>query len=235
MIYRNKFISAGRFLCRKRKMIPLVFSVLLLCYVFFASPYILSKANIFDWGFAGVFISLGFVVRWLAEDRPSNHLESIMSAGGIYSVIRFPFYLSDFLLMLGVVVAVGSLFLTIIFILVSVLVSERMIIFEESISYNRRGDEYAKWYRSTNAIIPVIWNWEKSTFKRSVFEKVPLIVGPLLYILFLLNCVYILAAYRITFRFSVNYLFLIPLLFVIACAILYVRLKIPVNKSKNIK
>jgi len=231
MIYRNKFIRAGRFLCRKRHMLPFAFTFLLLSYIFVASPYVLSKANILDWGFAGVFILLGFIVRWLAEDRRSSHLESIMSAGGIYSVIRFPFYLSDFLIMLGVIVSVGSLYLTIIFVLVSVLVVERMIIFEENISYNKRGDEYVKWYRNTNAIVPVIWNWEKSTFKRSVFEKGLLMIRPLLYVLFLLNCVYTLTAYCITFRFSVNYLLFLSLLAALTCYILYVRLT--VNSKKQ--
>ncbi len=211
MIFKNKFVKAGRVLCRHRSLLPIIYVGIIVLYIFMNPPFIFSESSLSNDLFSGLILLLSFRVRWAAENRESNTLQSVVDAKGIYSVIRFPYYLSDFLMMFGITIYVGSLSLLFVFVLISIIIIERMLMFEEGISFNKLGDVYVKWYRSTNAIIPIIWNWRGAIYTKCVLKKMILMLKPLIFSLFTLNLIYILKCYRVNFTFELNY-FLIILL-----------------------
>ena len=223
MIFKNKFIKAGRILCRNRVYLPMIYFVIVVLYILFTPPFLFSGDNLLSDIFSCLFILLGFRVRWAAENRESNTLQSVIDAKGIYSVMRFPYYLSDFLVMLGITIFVGSFSLLLVFVLISIIVIERMLMYEEGISYNKLGATYVNWYRSTNAIVPVIWNWRGSVYTKSVVLKLITMLKPLLFTLFTLNVIHTLTYYRVTFTLGFNYFLLLTFLGVVIC---YVSIRV---------
>ncbi len=214
MIFKNKFIKAGRILCRNRVLLPIIYVGIIVLYILMNPPFIFSDSSLWNDIFSGLVLLLSFRIRWAAENRDSNTLQSVVDAKGIYSVIRFPYYLSDFLMMLGITIYVGSSSLIFVFVLISIIIIERMLMFEEGISFNKLGDVYVKWYRSTNAIIPIIWNWTGAVYTKNIVRKLILMLKPLLFTLFTLNLIHILKGYRLNFAFEVDYFLIV--LFLIA-------------------
>ena len=222
MILKNKFIKAGRILCRHRRLLPIIYVVGIIIYICSSPPFIFSGGSIFNDILACLFILLSFRVRWAAENRKSNTLKAVVEAKGIYSVIRFPYYLADFLLLFGITLFIGSAPLLLLFVLISIIVIERMIMFEEAISINKLGDVYEKWYRSTNAIIPIIWDWRGAVYTKNLFHKVSSMFKTLLFTIFTLNVIHIITYYRINFTFPEDYL-LIVLFFITLVGYVFIR------------
>lgn len=220
MFFKNKFIKTGRILCRHRSALPIIYIGMIFLYIYMTPPFVFSGNNVISEMLTGLLILLGLRVRWAAENRESNTLASLVEAKGIYSVIRFPFYLSDFLILLGITTFVGSFSLLLVFVLSATIVIERMLMFEERISYNNLGDDYVKWYKSTNAIIPVIWNWRGATYVKSLKSKAQNMLNPIFFALFVLNAIYIYKYYRVNFTFSIDYFLAIPLLILLILLIL---------------
>ena len=217
MIFKNKFVRAGRMLCRHRIYFPIVFIAMLVLYLLFTPAVVFSRYPLLTDILSGLFILLSFRIRWSAENRESNTLQAVIDAKGIYSVIRFPYYLSDFLLMFGMTLFVGSFTLLLVFVLISIIIIERMLMYEEGISFNKLGEVYADWYRSTNAIIPIIWNFRGSVSVKSITLKLISMLPSLLFTLFTLNIIYIVKYYRVTSTFSIDYPLLLMLLITIVC------------------
>jgi len=224
MIFKNKFIKAGRVLCRHKALLPYIYIGMVIFHLLFTSPFVFSSDNLFAELLSGLVLFLGIRVRWAAENKESKKLRSILTAGGIYSVMRFPFYLSDLLIMLGIAIYIGSFSFLLVFLLISIIVIERMLMYEEGISYNRLGEDYVKWYNSTNAIVPVIWNWRGATYSRSLAAKAQCMIRPLLFIFFSLNLIYIVKYYRANFELSINYfLFVMFIVLFVLSILIYIR------------
>jgi hypothetical protein len=78
----------------------------------------------------------------------------------MYSTVRHPLYLGNFLLWLGVALFAHTWWLLLIVILAFVVYYERIMLAEEEFLTTRFGAEYEAWAGRTPAFVPAFRNWK---------------------------------------------------------------------------
>jgi protein-S-isoprenylcysteine O-methyltransferase Ste14 len=171
MLIRDRLLKDGEFLFRWRSYVPLA----LLPLIIIALPEedrIASQIGhraehvIF---YLSVLISLsGLALRWLTvgcvrsgtsgRNTRAQRADSL-NTSGMYSVVRNPLYLGNFIAMLGVLVCVKVWWLVAIFAVSYWLYIERVVAAEEAFLEAKFGDAYREWARATPAFIPRFSSW----------------------------------------------------------------------------
>jgi len=185
MLLSKEFNSSGVWLFRYRSVLPLI--LLIPGLILFLVPEMnhessLAQSRFYVYGC--LFVSLiGLSIRiytvGYTPDRTSGrntkqHVADSLNTTGIYSVVRNPLYLGNFLLWFGVGLLCHHIWFIIIFCLTFMLFYERIIYSEEQFLQNKFGDIYIKWSEKTPAIIPGFRNFKKNIIKfswRKVLRK----------------------------------------------------------------
>ncbi len=94
-----------------------------------------------------------------------------LNVSGIYSVVRNPLYLANFLVILGMLLFIKEWWLVVLVSLAYVLYYERIIMAEERFLLAKFGDDYAIWANRTPVIVPNLLLWTPPTRTFS-FRKV---------------------------------------------------------------
>jgi len=111
----------------------------------------------------------GFAIRCLvvgysfpgASGRNSRAQQAVsLNTRGMYSVVRHPLYLGNFLMMVGAISLIEVWWLTLVAVLAFLLYYERIIVAEEAFLANRFGSRYQEWASVTPAFIPAITRWQ---------------------------------------------------------------------------
>ncbi|MDR0971293.1 MAG: isoprenylcysteine carboxylmethyltransferase family protein [Bacteroidales bacterium] len=182
MALKEDFKREGNYLFKHRSYLPIIILILGLvvyilgqkgiCFEYFED---FTYNNIYDFlcllvGLLGLFIRF-FVVGY-ADDNTSGkntHHQKAESVNktGIYSIVRHPLYLGNFLMWLSLCLFIGNLWFIIVFCLVYWLYYERIMYAEESYLTDKFGEEYLQWANSVPAFIPRMKNYRKSENKFS--------------------------------------------------------------------
>lgn len=85
-----------------------------------------------------------------------------LNTTGIYSVVRHPLYLGNYLIVLGISLFPHSFFLPIVVSLTFILYYERIILVEEGYLESKFGEEYRDWTEKIPTIIPRFKNYQPS-------------------------------------------------------------------------
>ena len=162
--------ATGRWLFRWRGYLPLAALVLLAVGLqHFAYPF---GSHRWDqaWELACLVISvLGVGVRVatvaVAPRRTSGRnrkgqVADTLNTTGMYSLVRNPLYLGNFLVGLGVSLFLRAWWMPVIYSLVFVLYYERIIFAEEMFLRQKFGDAYASWAASTPMLLPRLRPWQ---------------------------------------------------------------------------
>ena len=169
--------TSGFFLFRWRSYLPL----LLIVPILFAAwdfEYLFENQSLeYCWLLACLLISLageavrimtvGFVPRGTSGRNTTSQRANELNTTGIYSVVRHPLYLGNFLIIMGIVLAIHSLWLTVLVGLIYWLYYERIMMAEESFLKDSFADSFTEWSRRTPAIIPNPGKWERATLRFS--------------------------------------------------------------------
>src|SRR6516165_1340607 len=111
----------------------------------------------------------GFGIRCLvvgysfpgASGRNSRAQQAVsLNTRGMYSIVRHPLYLGNFLMMVGAISLIEVWWLTLVAVLAFLLYYERIIVAEEAFLANRFGARYQEWASVTPAFIPAITRWQ---------------------------------------------------------------------------
>ncbi|MEZ5406017.1 MAG: isoprenylcysteine carboxylmethyltransferase family protein [Verrucomicrobiia bacterium] len=171
MTTKEVFQKQGHYCFRWRSYLPLILLPLLL----FSLPNAevikthFGKASGEFWKWGCVFIScLGFLIRCLvigyapggtsgrnAKQQRADRLNQT----GIYSLVRNPLYLGNFLMILGVALFTETFWFIIITIVVFTLFYERIILVEEEFLQHKFGEVFINWAQKTPAFIPKFHGW----------------------------------------------------------------------------
>ena len=87
---------------------------------------------------------------------------------GIYSLVRHPLYMGNYLIWLGVSMFFMTWWLPVMFTLIYWIYYERIMIAEEEFLRRKFGDAYVQWADKTPAFIPSLKFWQRSTLPFSV-------------------------------------------------------------------
>lgn len=170
----------GNILFKRRSYIPLILYVIVTGLYFFNHSCILGLTE--PWiSLIGISISMvGIAVRVIAVGFSAKHTSGRNISGqvaesvntlGIYSIVRHPLYVGNYLMWLGLVAYTEILWLVVVVTLLYWLYYERIIIAEELFLTEKFGKEFTLWADKTPCFIPKPSLW-KSTGSMFHFKKV---------------------------------------------------------------
>jgi protein-S-isoprenylcysteine O-methyltransferase Ste14 len=167
----HRLEAQGAFLFRWRSFLPLLL-------IPFAIPAMLEAARIemiigeniddildlicFGVSVFGLFVrgaTVGFVPYGTSGRNTSEQRAHSLNRTGLYSVVRNPLYLGNFIVALGIVLSLKAWWFVALFILVYWLYIERIIAVEEAYLSGKFGKEYDDWAAGTPCFFPRFSLW----------------------------------------------------------------------------
>jgi protein-S-isoprenylcysteine O-methyltransferase Ste14 len=106
------------------------------------------------------FYTVGFAPRGTSGRNTRGQVAETLNTAGMYSIVRNPLYLGNFIIWLGLSLFVKVWWCTVIVILSFILFYERIIFAEEKFLREKFGTVFSDWAATTPAIIPQFRNWK---------------------------------------------------------------------------
>jgi protein-S-isoprenylcysteine O-methyltransferase Ste14 len=154
--------KSGNWLFRRRSWLPVTIIVLAVIYLFIANRSVIYFN--YTWEIMCILVSVagelvrsytvGHVPRNTSGRNVTDQMADELNTTGIYSVLRHPLYLGNFLMWLGPVLFLRSVWCVIIFILAFWIYYERIIFAEEQYLRRKFGETFDSWAFRVRAIIP---------------------------------------------------------------------------------
>ncbi|MCD4666007.1 MAG: isoprenylcysteine carboxylmethyltransferase family protein [Bacteroidales bacterium] len=168
----HSFEKSGNFLFRHRGQIPIILFVLVVPVLYFTNYSILGDISLAILTYLAILLSLlGFIVRAISigttpkgtsgRNRDEQVAESL-NTSGIYSTVRHPLYLGNYLMWIGIVLFTFNIYFLIIVSLAYWLYYERIMFAEERFLEKKFGEKYLQWSLKVPAFIPCFKNYKKS-------------------------------------------------------------------------
>ncbi|EMY16119.1 phospholipid methyltransferase [Leptospira weilii str. Ecochallenge] len=174
----EEFESQGNFLFRWRSYIPGIILILCLGLLpFYRFPGDSYNYHLYYQSFCFVISILGLFVRSFvigyAPARTSGRntkeqVADVVNQEGIYSLIRHPLYVGNFLMYLGAVLFLKNFLIATVFILFFWVYYERIMFAEEQFLRKKFGEAYLSWANNVPAFIPKFGGYKKPTLPFSV-------------------------------------------------------------------
>ena len=191
MALKNEFKNQGDWLFRHRSFLPLLLLPLVILGVFTGhflktGSLIENIYNIFCIiislvGLGVRIITIGHAPKRTSGRNTKKQIADSLNTTGIYSIVRHPLYLGNFLMWLGIILFVQSLWLIFIFILMFWIYYERIMFTEEVFLIEKFGENYIEWANKTPFFFPRFKLWKKSnlsfSFKKVLKQEYPGLFG----------------------------------------------------------
>lgn len=182
MALREELRKQGNWLFRWRSYLPLIMIVIVLVAMsYFEYP---GHSEEYDdiWeiicmlvSFSGVglrFFTIGYTPKGTSGTNTRNQIAEILNTAGMYSIVRHPLYLGNFIIWFGLSAFFHLWWFSLIVILIFWLYYERIIFSEEEFLLEKFGNYYSEWAEKTPAFIPDIRKWRSSgmafSFRKAV-------------------------------------------------------------------
>lgn len=171
MALKEEWRTSGDWLYRRRSYLPLVLLVPLFLEVRnreWPTPN-LSLQPYWEWfclavSFSGLAVR-GLTVGHVPARTSSRHTlrqrVAALNTTGMYSIVRHPLYVGNFLSWLGIALFAADWKLLVVFVLAYWLYYERIMFAEEEYLHHRFGSDYEKWAAHTPAFLPHLSLWTK--------------------------------------------------------------------------
>ena len=178
----NQILQTGNYIFKYRGQIPVFLLILVIPIIYETTYYNLLKTHITSIiQYFGLLISiLGLFVRYITiattpkgtSGRNRNlQIAEELNTKGIYSIVRNPLYLANFIIWVGISVYSLSYILTILICLLFIIKYERIILVEEDFLSRKFGSQYEDFSQKTSIFFPKFTNYIKSNHKFS-FKKI---------------------------------------------------------------
>jgi protein-S-isoprenylcysteine O-methyltransferase Ste14 len=178
MALKEEFKQSGEWLFRWRSYLPLLLIVLfLLALASFRHPSGsrppggLWEIFCLAVSCAGVgirFFTGGYVPGGTSGRNVKGQVAEVLNTTGVYSLVRHPLYLGNFLIWLGISLFLGLWWLSLIIVLILWLYYERIMFAEEEFLREKFGGDFTAWADRTPAFIPKFGNWVKPSLPFSL-------------------------------------------------------------------
>ncbi len=170
MALQEEFEKQGNWLFIRRSYIPLI--LLAIAFGLYVNKELHPSAfclenTVYEYyyelacllvGIAGLVVriyTVGFTPKNTSgRNTKEGQVADTLNSTGIYSVVRHPLYLGNFLMWLGPVMLTGNFWFIISFILFYYLYYERIMFSEEQFLRKKFGDRYLQWAENVPAFIP---------------------------------------------------------------------------------
>jgi len=173
----HEFEKSGNWLFRRRSWLPAILVIAGIIVLYLTNRQAILYDSTEELAFLGIsllgeavrIITVGFAPRGTSgRNTAAGQVADELNTSGIYSVVRHPLYIGNFLMWLGPVLFLRSLMAIVFFILVYWLYYERIMFAEEQFLRRKFGEIYDKWSENVKAVIPRFKGFIKPTLSFSV-------------------------------------------------------------------
>jgi protein-S-isoprenylcysteine O-methyltransferase Ste14 len=179
MTLAEQSVVTGHWLFRWRGFLPLCFIAFIIpAFHGFQYPHNSRTWFMGMWGvclgisFIGVIIrayTVGYAAKGTSgRNTKEGQIAETLNTTGIYSTVRNPLYLGNFIIMLGQIVLLNSVWCTLVYILSFWLYYERIIMAEEDFLKKKFGKAYEDYTQLTPAFMPNLSLWKKTALTYSL-------------------------------------------------------------------
>lgn len=170
---REELKESGIRLFRWRSYFPVVLLIAVLALDYLARPERSAISQSLTWDFICLGISFaGLGIRALTigcvpqgtsvRSTKAQQAESLNSSG-MYSIVRHPLYLGNFLVWIGLSLILADWVVTLIVILAFWLTHERIMMSEEAFLEQKFGPQFCEWAKTTPAFLPRFGQWRPAS------------------------------------------------------------------------
>ncbi len=170
MALREEFEKSGNWLFRWRSYLPLLLLSLIIfalrdfktvyCNEFFDKTWELLCLFISLIGIGIRVYSVSCVPKGTSGRNTKSQVAETLNTTGVYSVVRHPLYLGNFLIYIGIMASVRSLWALLVAVLLFWLYYERIMFAEEEFLRKKFDETYLAWSERTPAFFPNFKNWK---------------------------------------------------------------------------
>lgn len=173
----EEFDKKGNWFFKHRSYLPVVLYPLatLVLFLEFNNDFIIPEL---PWSITCLAISLlglfirilviGFTPRGTSGRNTDKQVAEVLNTKGIYSIVRHPLYLGNFLMWFGIILYVDNIWFAICCILLFWLYYERIMFAEEQFLKGKFGDKYLKWSMTAPPFFPRLKGWQTADLEFSV-------------------------------------------------------------------
>ena len=173
MMLRDSLARQGHTLFRWRSFLPLVLLPLLLVALYHTGTIERAFGEAFeDWwdgfclligllGLALRGITVGFVPGGTSGRNTREQRAEVLNTTGLYSLVRHPLYLANFVMFVGMTLMVQVWWFTVIAVLAYWLYYERIAAAEEAFLEKKFGRAYRDWAERVPAFLPRLRGWKR--------------------------------------------------------------------------
>ncbi len=161
--------KSGNWLFRRRSWLPATLLVPAAVYLFIANRSVIYFN--YTWEIICILVSLagellrisavGYVPRSASGRNVIDQMADELITKGSYSVVRYPLYTGNFLMWLGPVLFLRSVWWVIVFVLAFWLYYERIMFAEEQYLRRKFGEAYDTWAFRVKAVLPSFRHYTK--------------------------------------------------------------------------
>jgi protein-S-isoprenylcysteine O-methyltransferase Ste14 len=161
--------KSGNWLFRRRNWLPVLVLVPAAGYLFIANRSVIYfnltwELICISVSVAGELIrsyTVGYIPRNPSGRNVIDQMADELNTSGIYSIVRHPLYVGNFLMWLGPVLFLRSAWCVIIFVLAFWIYFERIIFAEEQYLRRKFGEDYDTWAFRVRSVIPRFRNFTR--------------------------------------------------------------------------
>ncbi len=173
MALREEIEAQGKFIFRWRSYLPLAFLPLFAAALMNAKylertygPDVENLWSVFCLlvSFSGLAVRAmvaGYVPRGTSGRNVEWQAASTLNTTGIYSVVRHPLYLGNFVIFMGIVLFIESWWFALVGVLGFLLYHERIMFTEEEFLRGKFGEPFLQWAAQTPAFFPDFRKWRR--------------------------------------------------------------------------
>jgi protein-S-isoprenylcysteine O-methyltransferase Ste14 len=175
----HSFEKSGNYLFRNRGHIPVILFVLAVPIIYITDTSYYSRTTILFIQIFSIAVSAtGFFIRAVTigttpagtsgRNTKEGQVAEQLNTTGIYSVIRHPLYLGNYLMWIGIVLFTYNIYFVIIISLAYWLYYERIMFAEERFLEKKFGQDYLDWSLQAPAFFPSFARYRKNTVPLSL-------------------------------------------------------------------
>lgn len=161
----------GNWLFRHRGVMPWLLIPLLIVAILDGSNTFLDREPVESWwllmcaliSITGILIRvlvIGYVPSTTSGRNTASQRASRVNTNGMYSIVRHPLYVGNFLMALGLAAVIKVTWFTGLFILIYWIYYERIMVAEEGYLRGKFGADYDEWAARTPAFFPAFKQWK---------------------------------------------------------------------------
>ncbi len=168
----------GNFLFKYRGQFPIILFALAIPFLY-STDYskiadvtqdclLLTAITISIAGFLIRFYTIGTTPRGTSGRNTKEQIADVLNSTGMYSIVRHPLYLGNYLIWVGIAGASFNVYFIVILSLIFWVYYERIIFAEEQFLESKFGNDYVNWSSRLPAFFPSIRDFKKSKTSFSI-------------------------------------------------------------------